>query len=134
MLRRKGFRDSHTPQLFAEILVKVMKEIQQSKIPATIDFEKYLFNSIREFASVKAVETVNSNLIKEDKDIAADCFSILDTYTKSILSARYSDRQTFEQIAVRFEYSNPVIAEFECNKAFQLFENIVKARLAVGNN
>ena len=70
----------------------------------------------------------------DEKEIVASCFSILDESARKILSARYVEKLSFEQIAVRLEYSNPIIAQFEFNKAFNQFENISRARLNIISN
>ena len=65
----------------------------------------------------------------EEKEIIRSCFSILDETSRKILAARYSEKLSFEQIAARMDFSNPVIAQFEFNKAFSQFEKISRARL-----
>ena len=67
-----------------------------------------------------------------ERDAAASCFTILDEQSKKLLSARYTEKLTFEEIAVRFEFSNPVIAEFEVHKSLNQFRQIAQARLNTG--
>ena len=57
------------------------------------------------------------------------CVAIQDDDTRKLLFARYAERLSFEQIAVRFAYSNPVIAQFEINKAMNRLEDIVRIQL-----
>jgi hypothetical protein len=134
LLRRKGCRDKDTPAVFSRILVGVCREIQRNKISPNVDFEHFLFNSIRDYISDMKTIGRDALFIPGEREIVASCFSILDESSRKILSARYCENLTFEQIAARLEYSNPVIAHFEFNKAFSLFENIVRARLNVQSN
>ncbi len=46
-----------------------------------------------------------------------------------LLTARYAENLNFEQLASRFQFSNPVIAQTEVEKAGSLMERILSARL-----
>jgi hypothetical protein len=134
LLRRKGCPDRDTPAVFSGILVNVCREIQRNKLSANVDFEHFLFNSINEHLSEMKMMDKNSNFLPGEREIIASCFSILDDASRKILSARYCENLSFEQIAARLEFSNPIIAHFEFNKAFTQFENIGRARLNVQSN
>jgi len=122
LLRRKGISDSSTPRVFATILTNVYREIKQKKLSAQVDFESYLFNSIRDFSEASLHPD-------QDVEIVSACFGILDESSRKILSSRYADRISFEEIATRCGFSNAVIAEHEVNKAMSQFEKIAAARL-----
>ena len=121
-LRRSGCRDSETPAIFGRVMVNVFGEIQRNNISPNVDFEQFFFNSLREYLkNVIAENQEDRNLIiSEEKEIIRLCFSILDESSRKILAARYSEKLSFEQIAARMNFSNPVIAQFEFNKAFLL--------------
>lgn len=134
-LRRQGCRDVDTPAIFSSILVKVCREIQRNNLSKNVDFEIFLFNSIRDHLNfMKADRNNHRSLLPEEMEIISSCFGILDEISRKILATRYCENLSFEQIAVRMDYSNPVIAHFEFNKAFASYENIVRARLNVAAN
>lgn len=136
-LRRNGISDSATPDLFAKVLVKVYRDIQQNRMTAHVDLEKYIFNSLNEFLikekEQRKEKRKNGMQIPTDKEMESvvACYSILEEQTKKLLSARYSEKLTFEEIAARFDFSNPVIAQFEVNKAFQQLQQVAAARLNI---
>jgi len=134
LLRRSGCRDKDTPAVFGKILINVFREIQKNKISPNVDFEIFLFNSIKEHLTDIKAFGENFQLPIGEKEIIASCFSIMDESSRKVLAARYCENLTFELIAARLEFSNPVIAHFEFNKAFALFENIVRARLNIQSN
>jgi len=68
------------------------------------------------------------------KEIVSDCVSIMDPDSRRLLAARYAEKLSYEQIAARYEYSNPVIAQFEVNKAMTQLEGIARARLNISSN
>ena len=135
-LRRHGCRDNDTPSVFSSVLVKVFREIQRNNISSNVDFELFFFNSLRDylsyFRSAQNVNEIQNNY--NEKEIIASCFSIVEESSRKILSERCVEKLSFEQIAARHEFSNPVIAQFEFNKAFAQFENISKARLNITSN
>ncbi len=135
-LRRHGCPDKETPHIFSVVLLEVTREIQQSKLSSTLDFEQYFFNSLRAYYKNLKTEKVPDSFSESmnERELAAACFSILDESARKILSARYIGKLSFEQIAVKFDYSNPVIAQFEVNRAFKQYENITRARLNVTQN
>jgi hypothetical protein len=131
IIRRKGFRDQDSPMIYSDVLVIVVREIQQNNLSDNIDFEKLLFNHLREFILENKKSNDELSVMEENRQAAINCFSILDDQSKKILSERYSYLHSFEQISSRLNFSNPLIAEFEFNRAYSLFENVVKARLSI---
>jgi DNA-directed RNA polymerase specialized sigma24 family protein len=134
-LRRKGMPDSSTPEIFAKVLVRIYRVIQHRRITPSVDFETFLFNTMNDFLENsgenfrKRKGEKNSESHDRDKLIVASCYSILDENFRNLLSARYVSKLTFEEIAARFEYGNPVIAQFEVEKALSQFRMIAIARL-----
>ena len=47
-LRRNGISDSATPAIFAKVLVKVFRDIQQNRLSTHVDMDKYIFNMLNE--------------------------------------------------------------------------------------
>lgn len=137
-LRRKGISDSATPSVFAKVLVKVYRDIQQNRFSTHVDLDKYIFNTLNEHLSKEkeSRKFQRRTGIKPSTDLeveaVAACFTILDSQSKKLLSARYTEKLTFEEIASRFEFSNPVIAEFEVHKALNQLRQISQARLNTG--
>jgi len=132
-LRRNGCPDKETPAVFGNVIISVTRELQQSKISANLDFEQYFFNSLREYYKNGTPDKNHKqvNHVSDELEIVASCFSILDESARKILAARYAEKLSFEEIAVRYNFSNPVIAQFEVNRAFSQYENVSKARLNV---
>lgn len=131
-LRQKGIPDKDTPSVFSRVLIQVFKEIKSHPGSSNIDFESFFFNALKNYSGeLKAERKLKINKIDapEDLKIAVACFSIMDEQARSLLSARYHEDMSFEQIAARFNYSNPVIAQFEVNKAYQQLAHIVSVRL-----
>ena len=135
MLRTKGVRDSMTPEFFSSVLVKVCLDIVQNKFPSSIEFETFFFNcmkdSILEWKSRQGDDTLGEevSLSDQQKLIVAQCVSILDEQSKKLVHAYYAERLSFETIATKFNFSNPVIAQYEVNKAINQLEGIVTLRL-----
>jgi Sigma-70, region 4 len=132
-LRRSGCRDSDTPVIFSRVLTQIFREIQHNKISPNIDLENFIFNSLKDY-----LNTTHSTNISEVDEISSttkkdviSCFSIMDENSRNIVALRYVENLSFEEIAVRLNFSNPHIAEYELNKAFNQFENITKARLLI---
>lgn len=131
-LRRKGVADSQTPLVFSKVLLRVFNEIKSHPGSANIDFESFLFNALKNYTGELKQERklkIAKTDSPEELKAAMACYSILDDQAKKLLSARYTDNLTFEQIASRFNYSNPVIAQFEVNKAYLQLAHIVNIRL-----
>lgn len=131
-LRQRGVADSDTPSVFSTVLLTVFREIKSHPGSSNIDFESFFFKAIKNFSGeLKAVRKLklNDGESPEDFKIATTCFSILGQEAQKLLIARYSDNLSFEQIAVRFDFSNPVIAQFEVNKAYTQLSHIVQIRL-----
>lgn len=135
-LRRHGCRDIDTPWIFSRAMVDVYRELQQNKISPNIDFELFFFNFLKNhWNQLKEIRLEkHQSILPGDVAIVASCFTILDESARKILSLRYCEKLSFEQIAARLEFSNPVIAQFEFNRAFSQFENIANARLNVNSN
>lgn len=136
-LRQKGIKDSETPAAFAHILVNLYREIQQSNLSIHLDLEKYLFASINQYLDKEKQKSKNTTnkfvhpTTETEKEAVAACYSILDENTRRLLSCRYCEHLSFEEIAARFDYSNPVIAQFEVNKALLQLQKVSMARLNV---
>lgn len=134
-LRRKGVPDSSTPQVFSKVLVRIYRLIQHKRILPTVEFEPFLFNTMSDFLenSGEDFRRKKNQSISEssdrDKTIVASCFGILDENFRNLLSARYVSKMSYEEIAARFEFGNPVIAQFEVEKALNQFRTIAIARL-----
>jgi hypothetical protein len=139
-LRLKGIKDSETPEFFSSVLIKVWLDILHHKFPSSIEFETFLFNSLgdnaRESKEKKRANPLNSETLFSDrqKSIVAQCVSILDEHAKNLVHAYYAEQLSFEKIAVRFSYSNAVIAQHEVYKAMNQLEGIVKLRLNISLN
>ncbi|MBK6838575.1 MAG: sigma-70 family RNA polymerase sigma factor [Bacteroidetes bacterium] len=139
-LRRKGTPDAQTPEIFTTVLVNVYREIQHSRISPNIPFEPYLFNALQEFLrEEKMLRKENKFSLSpvfsdQQRDIVAGCVNLMEVDNRRLLAARYAENLSYEQIAVRFEYSNPVIAQFEVNKAMNQLEGIARARLNISSN
>ena len=131
-LRRRGIQDSKTPSVFSIVLLKVYREIQKSDFSKNNDVEILFFNSLKEELNQSlANEKEKTQKPEEEIEIIARCFHILSDESKKILSERYVENLSFEHIASKENFSNPVIAEFEFTKAYSQFENIIKSRLYV---
>lgn len=137
-LRRNGISDAATPGIFAKVLVLVYRDIQHKRLNTHVDIDKYIFNTLNEHLNkVKENQKFQrKNGIQPSTDLEVDavssCFTILDGQSKKLLSLRYTEKLSFEEIASRFEFSNPVIAEFEVHKALNQFRQISQARLNAG--
>ena len=129
-IRRAGFPDSSTPEIFSSTLVKTCREIQHNRLTGNVDFEQFYYNVLNEEISLLKEAGIGEINMPVDKDVkvSAHCFSVLDDAARKIIAARFVEKLSFEQIASRFNFSNPVIAQFEFNKAYRQFETIVRAR------
>jgi ribosome-binding protein aMBF1 (putative translation factor) len=129
-IRRAGLSDDSTPEIFSTSLVKTCREIQQNLLSPNVEFEPFYNNVLREQIDFRRQEKKEGQnpAIDINVELVSQCFSILDDFSKKIITARYVEKLTFEKIASRFNFSNPVIAQFELNKAYRQFENIVRAR------
>ncbi len=140
VMRLKGIKDTDTPDIFSTVLVKVWLSILHHKLPSSIEFETFFFNSLEEYI-VETKERRRNNQLKsaivfsdQQKSVVAQCVSILDENAKDLVYARYGDHLSFEKIAERFNYSNAVIAQHEVGKAMNQLEGIVKLRLNISLN
>jgi hypothetical protein len=130
-LRREGCIDSDTPIIFSTVLVNICREIQHQRISPEIEFEHVFFNALRNYLTQlkNSEEDIETQI--ENTEVIASCFSIMEEYSKKILISRYVEKRSFETIAELQNFSNPVIAQFEVNKAFNQFEAISKVRLNI---
>ena len=139
-LRRKGVPDDKTPQIFVTVLLQLFREIQQQHLSLHVDFESYLFNSLEEYFKQEKTKNKKQRYNLEplysdsQKEAVALCVEIQDIDTRKLLFSRYAEKLTFEQIASRFDFSNPVIAQFEVNKAMNRLEGIVRIQLNIDQN
>ncbi len=139
VMRMKGIKDSSTPGIFSTVLVKVWLDILQHKFPPSIEFETFFFNSLQDF--IRESKGKKRNQLKsadvffdQQKEVVGQCVSILDEHARNLVQAHYAEHLSFEKIAVRFNYSNAVIAQHEVNKAMSQLEGIVKLRLNIALN
>ena len=58
----------------------------------------------------------------------------MDEHSRQLLFYRFSEQKSFEEIATLCNYGNPVIAQFEVEKAYRQFEGIVKVRFNIEVN
>lgn len=140
LLRTKGISDSSTPEFFSNVLVKVCFDIIHHQFPPSIELETFFFNSLNDSVE-EAKKNKHGNKLKVEgdwmnsqKEVVAQCVSILDEQSKKLVQSYYAERMSFETIAVKFNYSNPVIAQHEVNKAIAQLEGIVKLRLNMSEN
>ena len=136
-LRMKGIRDAMTPMVFAESLVTVLSEIRRNKVSELADFNGLLNNALgRGAEAVRAAERSGTEPVTEESksNIAAQCVAVLDAQSQQLLFLRYAERKSFEEIAGILNFSNPVIAQFEVEKAYRQLEGIVKVRFNMSQN
>jgi len=136
-LRMKGVRDELTPKVFADSLVTVLSEIRRNKVSELADFTGLLNTALgREAEALKSAGRSAPEEIPEDTNaaVAAQCVAVLDAPSQQLLFLRYAERKSFEEIAAILNYSNPVIAQFEVDKAYRQLEGIVKVRFNMSAN
>jgi hypothetical protein len=137
LLRMKGVRDDQTPHFFANSFVRILSELRKNKISEHSDFSSLLNNYlIREAAAAKTspVSGTGVNMETIQTDVVAQCTAILDDDSRKLLFLRFAERKSYEEIAVIFNFSNPVIAQFETEKAYRQLEGIVKVRFNMSQN
>lgn len=137
MLGRKGIRDSMTPRVFSSALIGVLKDIRCHNLSEMVDFNSLLHNAlISEAANFKngsgTPEKPSPEQLKSG--VVANCVLVLDEQAQKLLYVRYVEQKSFEEISNMFGFSNPVIAQFETDKAYKQLEGIVKVRLSVNQN
>jgi len=122
-------------------LVKIYTQVQRQKLSPNIDFESFFFNALQEHIHELKEKKTKSGLMEvgslyssKQKNIVSDCVMIIDENARKIIQARVAEGMSFEKIAEKFNYSNPVIAQFEVNKALSQLEGIVKLRLNISLN
>ena len=136
-LRLKGVRDALTPAVFATCFVKILSEIRSNKISDLADFNSLLNNAlVREADAARNSSRAEAQPVMEEMnaDVASQCVTVLDEQSQKLLYLRYAERKPFEEIAAIFNYSNPVIAQFEVEKAYRQLEGIVKVRFNMSQN
>lgn len=139
-LRRKGVPDDKTPEIFVSVLLQLFREIQQQHLSIHVEFESYLQNSLEEYLKQEKTKSKKQRYILEpiysdqQKMAVSKCVEIQDDDIRKLLFSRYAEKLSFEQIAVRFDFSNPVIAQFEVNKAMNRLEDMVRLRLNLDQN
>jgi DNA-directed RNA polymerase specialized sigma subunit len=138
ILRMKGIKDASSPGIFSTVLVKVWFDILHHKFPTSIEFETFFLNSLHEFVQEmknKKNNTESKNDFSDhQKEVVAQCVSILDSNARNLVYAHFADYLSFEKIAERFNYSNAVIAQHEVSKAMNQLEGIVRLRLNIAMN
>lgn len=140
VLRIKGVKDSSTPGIFSTVLIKVWFNILHHKFSPSIEFETFFFNSLNEYVQ-ELKDKKRKNKLKSDdlysdqqKEVVAQCVSILDENARNLVYAHFAEHLSFEKIATRYQYSNAVIAQHEVHKAMSQLEGIVKLRLNISLN
>jgi len=137
ILGRKGIQDSMTPQIFTSALIRVLKDIRCHNLSEMVDFNSLLQNAlIHEAANFKSRSLTPENISADqlNANIVANCVLVLDEQAQRLIYVRYVEQKSFEEIAQIFNFSNPVIAQFETDKAYKQLEGIVKVRLSVNQN
>jgi flagellar biosynthesis/type III secretory pathway chaperone len=139
-LRMKGVQDTLTPVFFSNALAISLMEIQQHAFPSGFEFEPFFLNHLKELIDqekniIKDNHLKRFDLISEEKkSVVAQCVAILDEQSKKLVQAYYAEGLSYEAIAVKFNYSNPVIAQHEVIKAMNQLEGIVMLRLYISLN
>jgi len=135
LMRIRGFRDEHTPQIFSGVLAAVYADLRNQQ-QEHIDFETYFLNALNK--EIESLKDGSKNSIEyraqQSTDVAAQCVSILDEQAQALLFARVSEQLSYEQIKERFQFSNAVIAEYEVHKALNQLAGIVKLRMNISQN
>jgi DNA-directed RNA polymerase specialized sigma24 family protein len=140
ILRLRGVKDASTPGIFSAVMIKVWLGILHHRFPPSVEFETFFFNSLAEYVKEAREKRKNNQLKSGDifsgqqRDVVAQCVSILDENARNLVYAHYAEHLSFEKIAERFSYSNAVIAQHEVNKAMSQLEGIVKLRLNISRN
>jgi DNA-directed RNA polymerase specialized sigma24 family protein len=135
VIRSRGFRDSASPEIFTDVLIKVWLAVRQPEVPSNIEFDTFFFNSLNDYLAEQKKKKKNklidpAELMKKQQaEIVARCVLIMDEDLIRLLTARYAEQLSFEKIAQRFNYNNAVIAQHELNKAVHQLEGIVKLRM-----
>lgn len=133
-LRTKGFRDADTPMIFSDALVRLMREAQQKQFPAQTEIRELFSNVLRNYVRElrrQAMEGENDDPAAERQEVIARCFNVLDGPRQQLLTGRYADRLSFEELATRLGYSNAIIAEAELDRSFFSLEQIADVRLSL---
>jgi hypothetical protein len=130
LLRIKGFDDDQTPGIFADVLVKAYLKLQQQQLEY-IDFESYFVHALNDHIRIlkEQGKDVDDSNPGQPVNIVSQCVSIMDEQSQQLLYSRVAGKMSYEQIRNKFQFSNPVIAQYEVNKALNQLEGIVKLRM-----
>ena len=132
ILRMRGFRDEHTPHIFADVLAKVYSDLRHQK-REHLDFESYFLGLLKSVPKNKLAEDKNvaPDQVNEAGHIVSQCVAIMEDDAQQLLFARVTEKLNYEQMKDRFQFSNAVIAQYEFDKAFNQLEGIVRLRLNI---
>ncbi|REJ82446.1 MAG: hypothetical protein DWQ44_12385 [Bacteroidetes bacterium] len=127
-LRRNGMPDESTPEFFVDLMLDLLEEIRMQNMSSNVEFESLFYNTLKNSFENRKGKGVESPEYSDDifNKIAATCISNSDENTRDLLNSRYALNLSFEQIASRFDFSNPVIAQFEVNKAMNRLLDRIK--------
>jgi len=130
LLRIRGFHDEQTPGIFSDVLVNVYLKLQQQQFEY-IDFESYFLHALNDQIRTlkERGKEVHESEVIQPVDIASHCVTIMDDQSQQLLYSRVAGKMSYERIRDKFQFSNPVIAQYEVNKALNQLEGIVKLRL-----
>ena len=146
MLRLRGFRDKDTPAIFAEVLMDAFVSLSAAQGENTalksldsFQFEEYFFDRLKHFIGEQKKSHAEKNSESEDAEavsnilaqqkVRAKCVQVLDPEYQDLLYARAVKNLSYEKIADQFKFSNPVIAQYEFNKACAQLEAVITARM-----
>ena len=134
LLRLRGFRDELTPAIFCGVLATVYTDLRRRQ-NEHIDFETYFINALNEeIRQSREKRKINIQGNTDASEVAAQCVSILDEQSQKLIFARIAEKLSYERITDKFQFSNPVIAQYEVNKAFNQLEGIIKLRMNISQN
>jgi len=129
-LRMKGVRDAGTPEAYARAFAGVIAEVRAGRISELAEFSSVLHQAL-----LREVERIRESMAGGDAagfvvspDVVAQCVAVLDEDIQRLLMLRFAERKTYEEIALACNFSNPVIAEFEVERAYQQLQRMVNVR------
>ena len=129
-LRMRGVRDGATPEAYARAFSGVISEIRAGRISELADFGSVLHQAmIREVVKIREGNGENmAGGYSVSPDVVAQCLTVLDEDIQRLLMLRFAERKSYEEIATACNFSNPVIAEFEVERAYQQLRRMVNVR------
>jgi ATP phosphoribosyltransferase len=129
-LRMKGVRDAGTPEAYARAFAGVIAEVRAGRISELADFGSILHQAmLREVEKIREQAAGNlSGGLAVSPDVVAQCVAVLDEDIQRLLMLRFAERKSYEEIALASNFSNPVIAEFEVERAYQQLQRMVNVR------